>query len=168
MTTTIQMINISLKQFAFLIIISLSQCIVADVGDPPPVSDGTSTFRSHENYVEAVDSASGQILWKTVLYKRWKPIIINPFIEKDVQWNIITSLNLDGKVLVAVNTKGSTYFLDTKTGKQVRNPIHKQRWTTVVTFSILTVAGLFLVLRIILRRKRRIESDLININSNHT
>ena len=149
--------HISLKQLAFLIVISLNQYIVAEVGDPPPVSDRTRIFCSHENYVKAVDSASGQILWQTVLYKRWKPIIINPFIEEDVQWNIITSLNLDGKVLVAVNTKGSTYFLDTKTGKQVRSPIHKQQWTTVVTFSILAVAGLFCVLWIFLRRKRGSE-----------
>jgi hypothetical protein len=160
--------HVSLKQLVFLIVISLNQCVVAKVAVPPPVSDGTRVFHGYKNYVEAVDPASGQVLWRTVLYKRWKPIIINPFVEEDVQWNIVTSLNLDGKVLVVVNKKGSKYFLDTKTGEQVRNPIHKEQWTTVVALVVLAVAGLFCALWIIPRRKRRVESGLSSINGNHT
>jgi outer membrane protein assembly factor BamB len=148
-----------LKQVAFLIVLLLNQNLIAKVGDPPPVTDGTRTFRSHTNYVEAVDSASGQSLWRTVLYKQWRPIIINPLVEEDVQWNIITSLKLDGSTLIAVNKKGSTYFLDAKTGEQVRNPLHKEQWTTAVAMVVLAVAGLFFALWIIQGRKRRVSSN---------
>jgi len=155
-----------LKQVAFLIVLLLNQNLTAKVADPPPVSDGTKTFHSHTNYVEAIDSASGQVLWRTVLYKRWKPVIINPLVEEDVQWNIITSLNLDGNVLVAVNKKGSSYFLDAKTGEQVQNPIHKEQWTTTVAMVVLAVAGLLFVLWIIRGKKRQVRSNLCGNESN--
>ena len=108
--------HVRLKQLVFLIVVSLNQGVVAKVAVPPPVSDGTRVFRGYENYVEAVDPASGQVLWQTVLYKRWKPIIINPFVEEDVQWNIITSLNLDGNVLkvVGLDALNGTPVIDIK------------------------------------------------------
>jgi outer membrane protein assembly factor BamB len=149
----------NIGSLAFVLVMAIvlsSQNLMARVGDPPPVSDGTRTFRSHKNYVEAVDSASGQVLWRTVLYKRWKPVIRNPFVEEDVQWNIITSLNLNGNVLTVVNKKGSTYFLDARTGDQVRDPIHNQNWTTTVAIVTLIVLALFCTTCII-RRKTRIS-----------
>jgi outer membrane protein assembly factor BamB len=148
-----------LKQIAFLIVLLLNQNLMADVGDPPQVTDGTRTFRSHTNYVEAVDSASGQVLWRTVLYKRWRPIIINPLVEEDVQWNIITSLKLDRSTLIAVNTKGSMYFLDTKTGKQIRNSIHKEQWTMTAVIIALFVVGLFYASWVLRRKTRRVSNN---------
>jgi hypothetical protein len=139
---------LSLKKTAFLIIFLTSQNLLAKIGDPPPVTNGTKTFRSHENYIEAIDSTSKQVLWKTLLYKRWKPIIKNPLIEEDVQWNIITSIKLDGSTLIAVNKVGSMYFLDPNTGQQTRKPIIKVQWTKIIVVSALLSIGLFFVLMI--------------------
>ena len=142
---------------AFVLVIAIvlpSQNLMAKVGDPPPVSDGTRTFRSHKNYVEAVDSASGKVLWRTVVYERWKPVIRNPFLEEDVQWNIITSLELDGNMLTVVNKKGSTYFLDGWTGNHAREPIYNRNWLTTVAVVMLIVLALFCTMWLTRRKLR--------------
>jgi hypothetical protein len=37
--------------------------------DPAPIVDGGMTYKSHDNYVEAFDSKSDKIIWKTFVYQ---------------------------------------------------------------------------------------------------
>jgi outer membrane protein assembly factor BamB len=87
------------------------------VGDPTPVVEGNIVYRSHANYVEALKKDSPKVLWKTELYPNVYPEKYNPHLEEDVQWNIIQKLELHGRLIRAVDSKGKVYCLDKNTGK---------------------------------------------------
>ena len=133
------------------------QDLMAKVADPLPVSDGERTFRSHGNYVECIDSSSETVVWHAVLYKRVKPLIHNPFLEKDVQWNIISSLELGEDVLTVANMHGSMYFLDPSTGVQARTPIIKRDWWDPISFTGLCIVTIAIILFLIIRKKGKIS-----------
>lgn len=92
---------------------------LAKVGDPPPLIDGTVTYRSHANEVEAIDTATGKQLWKTKVYDTIRPASLDPSLEGDVQWNIIWSLRLKEGQLEVKNKAGGVFLLDKKTGKTI-------------------------------------------------
>jgi hypothetical protein len=50
---------------------------------------------------------------------------IDPRLERDVQWNIITSFKLKGKILLVTNSKGEIFKLDSVTGKLFKNPVEE-------------------------------------------
>ena len=45
--------------------------------------------------------------------------------ERDVQWNIITYLNLKGKILLVTNSKGEIFKMDSVTGKLIKKVKNK-------------------------------------------
>lgn len=92
---------------------------IARVGDPPPVIDGETIYRSHMNYVEAVSVRSNNVVWKTVVYPDVEPTKYDPSLEGDVQLNIITSIELDGTRLRVRNSKGQIFFLNKSTGELI-------------------------------------------------
>jgi outer membrane protein assembly factor BamB len=90
---------------------------MAKVGDLTPIVEGNIVYRSHANYVEALKKDSQKVLWKTELYPNVHPEKYNPLLEKDVQWNIIQKLELHGRLIRGVDSKGKVYCLDKNTGK---------------------------------------------------
>jgi hypothetical protein len=106
-----------LHQALFLPALFFAGTLTAKIGDPPPVVAGEVTYRSHNNYVEAVATGTERILWKTVLFKEGYIGNHNPKLEDDAQWNIISYLRLDGGSLVVKNGKREVFRLDAKTGK---------------------------------------------------
>ncbi len=50
---------------------------------------------------------------------------IGPRLERDVQWNIITYLNLKAKIIFITNSKGEIFKLDSVTGKLFKKPVEE-------------------------------------------
>lgn len=61
-------------------------------------------------YIEAKSIETGKILWKTKIYQ----IILNPVMEQDVQWVMITEIKEKGGELIISNEKKEKYSLDLK------------------------------------------------------
>ena len=96
---------------------------MSKVGDPQPlVMDGVR-YRSHANYVEAIDVQSDKPVWHTVLYPGIEPEHPNSRLEKDAQWNIVSAIKIVGDKIEARDGKGNAYELDRKTGKIVRHAV---------------------------------------------
>jgi hypothetical protein len=93
--------------------------ILAKIADPPPLTQGNVSFASHFNYVEATDIRTGKLLWKTTLFPSGYTKEYDPALEQDVQWNIINRLHLDADVIVAQNSKGEEFRIDSKTGQVI-------------------------------------------------
>jgi hypothetical protein len=107
-----------LLKIAFVVILlGASSMVLAKIADPPPVILGNILFRSHLDYVEAVESSTSKILWKTVLFQSGYIGKYDPSLEEDVQQNIINELKLNGDVLIVRNNKGEEFRIDSKTGK---------------------------------------------------
>jgi len=103
----------------FLVIFLLVAPVFAKIGDSPPIKDGNTIYRSHENYVEAIDSKTGKLLWRTFLYKSIQPDHYIPGLEEDVQWKIVHLIRLNSTHLEAEG-RNHTYWLDKKTGKIIK------------------------------------------------
>ena len=118
------MINTLVSNSRILIFLPLGICFLvspllfAKVGDPLPLVEGNTIYRSHSNYVEAVNAQSEENLWKTILYDSIEPEKYNNR-EHDVQWNIITSLQFVDVSIKATNTHGDIFFLDKTTGNLI-------------------------------------------------
>jgi len=52
---------------------------------------------------------------------------VDPRLERDVQWNIITSFKLKGKILLVTNSKGETFKLDSVTGKLLKKAVEEDK-----------------------------------------
>ena len=93
----------------------------AKVIDPAPVEDGEMRYESHDNYVEAFDSKSDKLIWKTIVYEADYIGKFDTNLEADIQWNIIQTTKLLGSLIYIRNAKGQEFHLNKITGKiQVR------------------------------------------------
>ena len=102
-----------------LFVIFCVSTTLAKVGDPPPVTDGKTIYRSHANYVEALLVNSDTVIWKTVVYPDIEPLEYDPSLEGDVQLNIITSIEITGLKLKVRNSKDQIFFLNKVTGELI-------------------------------------------------
>jgi hypothetical protein len=101
------------------IVVSLLPSVaLAKRAAPKPVSpivhDGVEYRATHKRMgvVEAFDAASGRKLWETRVYS----VLINPFVERDVQDVFIKSLQVQDGMLLVTNERQQTYKLDLSTG----------------------------------------------------
>lgn len=62
-------------------------------------------------FIVAADVASGKELWRQRIYR----VLINPFLEEDVQWVFINSLVRRGRDLLITNERGKHFTLDLET-----------------------------------------------------
>ncbi len=92
----------------------------AKTADPEPFVLGNVTYSSHANVITATDNKSSKPLWETKVYPTVKPAKINPAIEEDVQWNVITQITSKKNVLQITDSKGKTYRLDRRNGKLLK------------------------------------------------
>ena len=91
----------------------------AKIGDSPPIKEGFIVYRSHENYVEAIDSRSKKKLWRKYLYKNFVPEHYKPGLEWDVQWHIVHLIKIEGSVIEAEGNN-HTYWLNKSNGKVLK------------------------------------------------
>lgn len=80
----------------------------------PPITIGSIKYSApHDKmgYVVATDTSNGKELWRVRIYS----VLINPFLERDVQDVFITSLVVSGGTLLIENERGDKYTLDVDT-----------------------------------------------------
>ena len=94
--------------------------VLAKIGDPRPLTVGHLRYESHRHTVWATDVRTKKVLWKTGIPMSYYSGEVDPRLERDVQWNIITSFKLKGKILLVTNSKREMFKLDSVTGKLLK------------------------------------------------
>ena len=108
-----------------LVLFALSgvSSVWAKIADPKPLIDGNVRYESHRHTVWATDISKNKVLWKTKIPMAEYIKGVDPRLERDVQWNIISSLKREGKILAIKNSMGETFNLDSVTGKLLKKPV---------------------------------------------
>ena len=109
----------------FLLTLLPVSFVLGKIGDPLPLTVGHVRYESHRHTVWATDIGTEKVLWKTGIPMAYYRGGIDPRLERDVQWNIITYLNLKGKILLITNSKGEIFKLDSVTGKLFKKPVEE-------------------------------------------
>ena len=97
----------------------LAAPVLAKRGAPPlvpPVTVGTVEYSAPSGrmgFVVATDTRSHQELWRERIYF----VVINPFLERDVQDVFINSLVVEGNSLLITNERGARFVLNLATRK---------------------------------------------------
>ena len=99
--------------------------VLGKIGDPRPLTVSHVRYESHRHTVWATDISKNKVLWKTKIPMSYYRGDVDPRLERDVQWNIITSLKLKGKVLLLTNSKRENFNLDSGTGKLLEKKDNK-------------------------------------------
>ena len=99
--------------------------VLAKIGDPRPLTVGHVRYESHRHRVWATDVRTKKVLWKTGIPMSYYRGEVDPRLERDVQWNIITSFKLKGKILFVTNSKGENFKLDSVTGKLLKKAVEE-------------------------------------------
>jgi hypothetical protein len=96
--------------------------------------------------IEAWNKTSGIKLWEKQVYS----YLMDPFLERDVQWVFITSLSLDNskRMIRVSNEKGDIFFVDL-------DPPHPQDNKHYYYFALVLVTLAFVSLLIWRKRKRK-------------
>ena len=103
----------------------LVHSVLGKIGDPRPLTVGHVRYESHRHTVWATDVRTKKVLWKTGIPMSYYRGEVDPRLERDVQWNIITSLKLKGKILVIKNSKGENFNLNSVTGKLLKKAVEE-------------------------------------------
>ena len=104
----------------FLFAILPISSVLGKIGDPPPFTKDNISYQSHRHTVWATDLRSKKVLWKTTIPMHRYNGPFDPNLERDIQWSIITSLKLKGKVLGVKNSKGESFDFDSLTGTLIK------------------------------------------------
>ena len=111
-------------QIPILVLLLFTQLPVSSalgkIADPKPLINGNVRYQSHRHTVWATDISKNKVLWKTGIPMSYYRGDVDPRLERGVQWNIITSLKLKGKILIVTNSKRETFNLDSVTGKLLK------------------------------------------------
>ena len=99
--------------------------VLAKIGDPRPLNVGHVRYESHRHTVWATDVRTKKVLWKTGIPMSYYRGEVDPRLERDVQWNIITSFMLKGKIIFVTNSKGENFKLDSVTGKLLKKAVEE-------------------------------------------
>lgn len=105
---------------SFLLSSILPGAVAAKVGDPPPVQNGDVIYSSHYHTVTAINTQANKKVWEKSIPMAEYRKQFNPKKERDAQLNIIESLKAEGDRIVVTNSKGETFYLEKRTGKQVQ------------------------------------------------
>lgn len=89
----------------------ISSACAAKVADCPPLASGGTVYSSHRNHVQAVNQATGQLLWRTVLFADRVLPDFDPMLEEDVQWNLACLQEVRADRLVVSDRQGRTFQL---------------------------------------------------------
>ena len=109
----------------FLLTLLPVSFVLGKIGDPRPLTVGHVRYESHRHTVWATDVRTKKVLWKTGIPMSYNIGDVDPRLERDVQWNIITSLKLKGKILVIKNSKGENFNLNSVTGKLLKKAVEE-------------------------------------------
>ena len=86
----------------------------------PVVHEGIEYVAPNDNgargYIRAQNPATGEKLWDKTVFR----VIMKPFLEKDVQWVLISSMELKENSLIITDERSRSYSLDLKS-KEVKH-----------------------------------------------
>lgn len=99
-------------------ILSVSVAI-GKIGDPKPITKDNIQYQSHRHTVWATNLGTKKALWKTTIPMATYRGPVDPHLEEDIQWNIISSLRIEGQILIVKNSKGESFNLNSVTGKLI-------------------------------------------------
>jgi len=111
----------------FLLTLLPVSFVLGKIGDPKPLINGNVRYESHRHTVWATDISKNKVLWKTGIPMAYYTGDVDPRLERDVQWNIITSLKLKGKILIIKNSKGENFNLNSVTGKLLKKAVEESK-----------------------------------------
>ena len=109
----------------FLLTLLPVSFVLGKIGDPLPLTLGHVRYESHRHTVWAKDVRTKKVLWKTGIPMSYYRGEVDPRLERDVQWNIITSFKLKGKILIVTNSKGEIFKLGSVTGKLLKKAVEE-------------------------------------------
>ena len=140
------------------LVLSIAAIANSKIVDPEPLVDSGIRYQSHENYIEAIDTQSNNTKWHSELYSSSYPWVINPFLEEDVQWNIIGEFKFKGDTIVVRDCKGNQYFVQKSTGKLLRQIIMPQSHYGMAFVLILIIGAIAYVIHK-LRQNRFVDIE---------
>ena len=111
--------NKSIQALILFTLLPVSSAL-GKIADPRPLIHGNVRYESHRHTVWATDISKNKVLWKTKIPMSYYRGEVDPHLERDVQWNIISSLKLEGNILVIKNSTGETFKLASVTGKLLK------------------------------------------------
>jgi len=109
----------------FLLTLLPVSSVLGKIGDPWPLTVGHVRYESHRHTVWATDIGTKKVLWETGIPMAYYRGEVDPRLERDVQWNIITSLKLKGKILLVTNFKRENFNLNSVTGKLLKKAVEE-------------------------------------------
>ena len=124
----------------------------AKILDIEPVIENNISYDCHGNCIEATQISPFKPLWKINLYYSIEPLLYIPFIEKDIQWNIIKSLSIAGNHLIAIDSNGNSYKINKLTGIIISENINYSRY---INFYFLFLPFIILLALIINKLRKR-------------
>lgn len=104
-----------MRKFIPLVVLFLSPLAMAKIGDCPTIKDNGVIYQSHADYIEATEDKTQKMLWHTELLER--DHVYNPFLETDVQWNIMCLNAVTKDRVIAIDNRNRRFELDKKTGE---------------------------------------------------
>ncbi len=104
----------------FLLTLLPVSSVSGKIADPKPLINDNVRYQSHRHTVWATDIGKNKVLWKTKITMSYYRGELDPRLERDIQWNIITSLKLKGKILLITNSKSENFNLDSVNGKLLK------------------------------------------------
>ena len=85
-------LRINLTVLFFVLMMGICTSVVsAKMAAQPEISDGTYTYRARLNQVDALNGA-GEVVWACTVYPTVEPARYDPNYERDMQLNVIISL----------------------------------------------------------------------------
>jgi hypothetical protein len=125
----------------------------AKITDPNPIIENGIKYQSHDSYIEAIDTMSNKEKWHSELYSSMYPSIPIPFMEQDVQWNIVSKFSISHDTIIVLDSKGNRYYVDKFTGTvigQIPAANYHFGMIFIILISVFTV--------VIIRRKKRLPT----------
>jgi outer membrane protein assembly factor BamB len=131
--------------------LAIAQIATAKIADPEPLFECGVIYQSHENYIDAYDSLTGNKKWHSELYESIYPLISIPLLEQDVQWNIISEYTIRNDTIFVKDCKRNTYYVDKRNGNILGKEILEERDYGSIIF--LTLIAIMILAILIFARK---------------
>jgi hypothetical protein len=93
--------------------------VLGKIADPSPLIKDNVRYQSHRHSVWATNVLTNKVLWKTKIAMAEYTDDVDPRLEGDVRWNMISSLKIEGNILVITNSIGEKFNLDSLTGNRI-------------------------------------------------
>jgi len=102
-----------------LLALSPVSSVLGKIADPSPLIKDNVRYQSHRHSVWATNVLTNKVLWKTKIAMAEDREDVDPRLEGDVRWNMISSLQIEGNILVITNSIGEKFNLDSLTGNRI-------------------------------------------------